>query len=47
VTNVVRSLKRNFGTAIIAQLVDEMAVDEESLNEFERVIAQRKSALEP
>jgi predicted transcriptional regulator len=47
VTNVVRSLKRNFGTAVIAQLVDELAVDEESLNEFERVIAQRKSALEP
>jgi predicted transcriptional regulator len=45
VATVVSSLKRNFGTAVIAQLVDELADDEETLSEFERVIAQRKAEL--
>ncbi len=43
VATVVSSLKRNFGPAVIAQLVDELAADEETLSEFERVIAQKKS----
>ena len=45
VSTVVRSLKRNFGTAVIAELVDQLAVDEQTLLEFERLIAQRKSEL--
>ncbi|HEX3700425.1 MAG TPA: BlaI/MecI/CopY family transcriptional regulator [Phenylobacterium sp.] len=45
VSTVVRSLKRNFGPAVIAQLVDELAVDQATLSEFERVIAQRKTEL--
>ena len=47
VSTVVRSLKRNFGPGVIAQLVDELAVDEATLSEFERVIAQRKAELKP
>jgi BlaI family transcriptional regulator, penicillinase repressor len=47
VSSVVRSLKRNYGSAVIAQLVDELAVDQETLSEFERVIAQRRSELKP
>jgi predicted transcriptional regulator len=45
VSTVVSSLKRNFGPAVLAQLVDELAVDQETLEEFERVIAQRKAEL--
>jgi predicted transcriptional regulator len=45
VASVVRSLKRNFGTAAIAELVDQLAIDEETVAEFERLIAQRKSEL--
>jgi len=45
VATVVSSLKRNFGPAVIAQLVDELAVDQATLEAFERVIAQRKSEL--
>jgi len=47
VSTVVQSLKRNYGAAVIAQLVDELAIDQETLSEFERVIAQRKSELKP
>lgn len=43
VSTVVRSLKRNYGTAVIAELVDALAVDEATISEFERLIAQRKS----
>jgi predicted transcriptional regulator len=46
ISTVVSSLKRNFGAPVIAQLVNELAVDEETLKEFERVIAARKSELE-
>ncbi|MBS0295390.1 MAG: BlaI/MecI/CopY family transcriptional regulator [Proteobacteria bacterium] len=46
VSTVVSSLKRNFGSPVIAQLVNELAVDEETIAEFERVIAARKSELE-
>ena len=42
---VVRSLKGDLGNAVIAQLVDELAVDAETVAEFERLIAQRKSEL--
>ena len=45
VSTVVSSLKRNFGPPVIAQLVNELAIDEETLAEFERVIAARKSEL--
>jgi predicted transcriptional regulator len=45
VSTVVSSLKRNYGAGVIAQLVDELAIDQETLAEFERVIAQRKSEL--
>ena len=45
VSTVVRSLKRNFGTVAIAELVDQLAVDEETISEFERLLAQRKSEL--
>jgi predicted transcriptional regulator len=45
VSVVVRSLKRNFGTAVIAELVDQLAVNQETISEFERLIAQRKSEL--
>ena len=45
VSTVVSSLKRNFGPAVIAQLVDELAVDRATLEEFERVIAERKAEL--
>lgn len=45
IATVVGSLKRNFGTPVIAQLVDELAVDEATLNEFERVIAAKKTEL--
>ena len=45
VSTVVQSLKRNYGASVIAQLVDELAVDQATLSEFERVIAQRKAEL--
>jgi predicted transcriptional regulator len=45
VSSVVSSLKRNYGPTVIAQLVDELAVDQETLAEFERVIAQRRAEL--
>ncbi len=47
IAKVVGSLKRNFGTPVIAQLVDELAVDEETLREFERVIAAKKAGKRP
>ncbi len=45
IATVVGSLKRNFGAPVIAQLVNELAVDQETLEEFERVIAAKKSEL--
>ena len=47
VSDVISGLKRNYGTPAIAQLVGELAVDEESLAEFERIIAERRGALKP
>ena len=47
ISTVVSSLKRNFGTPVIAQLVDELAVDDETLREFERVIAAKKAGKKP
>jgi predicted transcriptional regulator len=47
VASVVNSLKRNFGAPVIAQLVNELAVDEATLAEFERVVAARRKALKP
>ena len=45
VASVVGALKRTYGVPAIAQLVREFADDEASLAEFERLIAQRRSAL--
>lgn len=45
VSTVVRSLKRNYGSAVIAELVDQLAVDQKTIAEFERLIEQRKSEL--
>jgi predicted transcriptional regulator len=47
VSTVVGSLKRNFGAPVIAQLVQALAVDEESLKAFEHEIAKRKRELKP
>ncbi|MGI8706195.1 MAG: BlaI/MecI/CopY family transcriptional regulator [Sphingomicrobium sp.] len=43
--DVIRSLKRNYGRPVIAQFVDELAIDEKSIDEFERLIAERKKDL--
>ena len=45
VSSVVDSLKRNYGTMAIAELVDRLAVDEATIAEFERRLAQRKAEL--
>lgn len=44
-SGVISSLKRNYGQPVIAQFVDQLAVDEETLQEFERLIAERRSGL--
>jgi len=44
-TSVIGSLKRNYGAPVIARFVDQLAVDEESIEEFERLIALRKQEL--
>lgn len=46
ISKVIGSLKRNFGQPVIAQLVDQLAVDEAAIEEFERLIAARKRELE-
>jgi predicted transcriptional regulator len=43
--SVIGSLKRNFGEPVIAQFVDQLAVDDESIEEIERLLAQRKAEL--
>ena len=45
VSDVIKSLKRNYGQPVIAQLVDELAVDQGAIEEFERLIAARKREL--
>ena len=45
ISSVIGSLKRNFGQPVIAQFVDQLAVDEEAIAEFERLIAARKREL--
>ena len=44
-TSVIGALKRNYGAPVIAQFVDQLAVDEESLEEMERLLARRKEEL--
>ena len=44
-TSVIGSLKRNYGAPVIAQFVDQLAVDEAAIEEFERLIALRKKEL--
>ena len=43
--SVIGSLKRNFGEPVIAQFVDQLAVDDESIEEIERLLARRKAEL--
>jgi predicted transcriptional regulator len=45
VSDVVGALKRNFGSEVIAEFVDQLAVDEETVAEFERLLARRRSEL--
>lgn len=45
VSDVIGGLKRNYGTPAIAQLVGELAVDEESLDMLEAIIAKRRSEM--
>jgi predicted transcriptional regulator len=45
ISKVIGSLKRNFGQPVIAQFVDQLAVDEAAIEEFERLIAARKKEL--
>lgn len=45
ISDVIKSLKRNYGPPVIAQFVDELAVDEGAIQEFERLIAARKKQL--
>ena len=45
VSTVIESLHRNYGRPVIAQLVDQLAIDEESIREFERLIAERKQEI--
>ena len=42
---VIGSLKRNFGEPVIAQFVDQFAIDDNSIEEIERLLAQRKAEL--
>lgn len=43
--SVIGSLKRNFGEPVIAQFVDQLAIDDDSIEEIERLLAQRKAEL--
>lgn len=45
ISDVIKSLKRNYGQPVIAQFVDELAVDEGAIEEFERLIAARRKEL--
>ena len=45
ISSVIGSLKRNFGAPVIAEFVDQLAVDEQAIEEFERLIAARKAEL--
>ena len=45
ISSVIGSLKRNFGAPVIAEFVDQLAVDEAAIEEFERLIAARKAEL--
>ena len=44
-STVIDSLHRNYGVPVIAKLIDQLAVDEKSVEEFERLIAERKAQL--
>ena len=43
--SVIGSLKRNFGDPVIAQFVDQLAIDDDSIEEIERLLAERKAEL--
>ena len=45
ISEVIGSLKRNYGQPVIAQFVDQLAIDEDAILEFERLIAERKREL--
>lgn len=42
VRTVVQSLRRSFGLPVLAHLVDEFAIDAESVAEFERLIREKR-----
>ena len=42
---VIESLKRNFGSPAIAQFVDEFAIDEDAIAQFERLLAEKKKEI--
>lgn len=42
---VIESLKRNFGSPAIAQFVDEFAIDSDAIEQFERLLAEKKKEL--
>ena len=44
-STVIDSLHRNYGAPVIAKLIDQLAIDEKSVEEFERLIAERKAQL--
>ena len=43
VRSVIQSLRQNFGEAAMVQLVDEMASDPTALDEFDKLLAARRS----
>ena len=45
-STVIDSLHRNYGVPVIAKLVDQLAVDEATVEEFERLIAARRAELD-
>lgn len=44
-STVIDSLHRNYGVPVIAKLIDQLAVDEKTIEEFERLIAERRAQL--
>ena len=46
IRTVIGSLKRNFGEPVLAHFVEQVAVDEDAIQELERLLAQRRAELE-
>jgi predicted transcriptional regulator len=43
ISSVIAWLKRDYGMPVISQLVDELAIDDETIAEFERLILERRA----